>query len=251
MLSDTDETDFNLAQYNPFRYKGYLWIPSTGFYYLNARFYDPTTGRFISEDPQGITPGDAGSFNAYAYADNNPLALEDPSGTMPVLQNGVNYSIAQPACDPNQPGSPCYDSTNDEVTPVPVYEDPVFLLTAVVGSAAGIAAAAGAGADVAGVATDAIASSAIKVIGRLADTEAFEGTSGYDVLNVANWTLEKIAAWVDDGIGNNQTFLMASEDNLENLWDTAKNRPTVFARELEQLLKAGYERVGNYLLPPR
>ena len=89
------------------------------------------------------------------------------------------------------------------------------------------------------------------MIGRLADTEAFEGTSGYDVLNVANWTLEKNAAWVDDGIGNNQTFLMASEDNLENLWDTAKNRPTVFARELEQLLKAGYERVGNYLLPPR
>jgi len=66
----------------PFRYKGYLWIPSTGFYYLNARFYDPTTGRFVSEDPQGITPGDAGSFNAYAYADNNPVTMSDPTGGM-------------------------------------------------------------------------------------------------------------------------------------------------------------------------
>ena len=100
MLSDTDETDFNLAQYNPFRYKGYLWIPSTGLYYLNARFYDPTTGRFVSEDPQGITPGDARSFNAYAYADNNPVMLADPSGTMPVPVEVDDYGPAvttQPA----------------------------------------------------------------------------------------------------------------------------------------------------------
>ena len=89
VLSDTDETDFNLAQYNPFRYKGYLWIPSTGFYYLNARFYDPTTGRFISVDPASITPGDAGSFNDYAYADNNPVMFSDPSGTFPVVGGGL------------------------------------------------------------------------------------------------------------------------------------------------------------------
>jgi len=50
----------------------------------------PRNGTVRLRGPQGITPGDAGSFNAYAYADNNPVALEDPSGTMPVTVYGVS-----------------------------------------------------------------------------------------------------------------------------------------------------------------
>ena len=35
---------------NPFRYRGYYYDLETGFYYLNSRYYDPTTGRFINAD---------------------------------------------------------------------------------------------------------------------------------------------------------------------------------------------------------
>jgi len=42
-----------------------------------ARYYNPTTGRFLSEDPIGF----AGGMNLYAYANENPLRFNDPFGT--------------------------------------------------------------------------------------------------------------------------------------------------------------------------
>lgn len=42
-----------------------------------ARYYNPATGRFLSEDPIGF----AGGFNLYAYANENPLSFNDPFGT--------------------------------------------------------------------------------------------------------------------------------------------------------------------------
>ena len=38
------------AQYNPFRYRGYYYDTELGFYYLNSRYYDPETGRFLNAD---------------------------------------------------------------------------------------------------------------------------------------------------------------------------------------------------------
>lgn len=48
----------------------------TGLYYYRARYYDPVLKRFISEDPIGIE----GGVNVYAYASNNPVSLNDPTG---------------------------------------------------------------------------------------------------------------------------------------------------------------------------
>ena len=39
-----------IAAINPFRYHGYYLDDETGLYYLNARYYDPEIGRFISPD---------------------------------------------------------------------------------------------------------------------------------------------------------------------------------------------------------
>ncbi len=52
----------------------------TGLYFLRARYYDPSTGRFISKDPFGGTIGNPASLNRYVYAYDNPTGLTDPSG---------------------------------------------------------------------------------------------------------------------------------------------------------------------------
>jgi uncharacterized protein RhaS with RHS repeats len=44
---------------------------------MNARYYDPATGRFLSEDPAGLGGGD---LTLYSYAGNNPVVFVDPSG---------------------------------------------------------------------------------------------------------------------------------------------------------------------------
>jgi RHS repeat-associated protein len=48
----------------------------TGLYYYRARYYSPTLGRFISEDPAGFLAG----VNGYSYVGNDPTDATDPSG---------------------------------------------------------------------------------------------------------------------------------------------------------------------------
>jgi RHS repeat-associated protein len=52
---------------------------TTGLTHLGARDYDPVLGRFVSTDPL-ITPSDPATFNPYAYGEDNPATLSDPSG---------------------------------------------------------------------------------------------------------------------------------------------------------------------------
>ncbi|WP_156809970.1 RHS repeat-associated core domain-containing protein [Spirochaeta africana] len=60
---------------------------ATGLYYFNARWYDPQTGRFISEDP--IRDG----ANWYIYVGNNPLGFVDPSGLMSERLRDISQNI--------------------------------------------------------------------------------------------------------------------------------------------------------------
>lgn len=52
----------------------------TGLVYMQARFYDPDIGRFLSVDPVGFTTDNLMSFNRYLYVNNNPYAYVDPDG---------------------------------------------------------------------------------------------------------------------------------------------------------------------------
>jgi RHS repeat-associated protein len=52
----------------------------SGLVYLQARYYDPELGRFLSTDPVDPDPQTGTNFNRYAYAENNPYSKYDPSG---------------------------------------------------------------------------------------------------------------------------------------------------------------------------
>lgn len=66
---------------NPFRYRGYYYDTSIGLYYLNSRYYDPETGRFLNEDLVSyLEPESIGGINLYAYCLNDPVNNIDPSG---------------------------------------------------------------------------------------------------------------------------------------------------------------------------
>jgi len=54
----------------------------TGLNYLNARYYDPTMGRFLSPDPL-LDMARPQTVNAYAYSMNNPMTFSDPGGMDP------------------------------------------------------------------------------------------------------------------------------------------------------------------------
>ncbi|MGB7323492.1 MAG: putative Ig domain-containing protein, partial [Rubripirellula sp.] len=54
----------------------------TGLYYMRARYMDPQTGRFLSDDPLGRIDGD---INGFRYAMNSPTMISDPTGLSPAV----------------------------------------------------------------------------------------------------------------------------------------------------------------------
>ena len=64
-----------------FRYRSYIYDYETSFYYLQSRYYDPETGRFLNADGQ-LNGGTLG-YNLYAYCENNPVNYIDSTGHMP------------------------------------------------------------------------------------------------------------------------------------------------------------------------
>lgn len=60
---------------NPFAFDGQYRDDESGLYYLRARYYDPTTGQFLSRDPLVAL-----TRSPYGYVAGNPLNATDPSG---------------------------------------------------------------------------------------------------------------------------------------------------------------------------
>ncbi len=73
-----DTTANSVGTQNPFRYRGYYYDTETSLYYLQSRYYDPDTGRFISADGQ-LNEGVLG-YNMFAYCENNPVNRADSTG---------------------------------------------------------------------------------------------------------------------------------------------------------------------------
>jgi RHS repeat-associated protein len=83
-----------------YAYTGRDWEPETGLYYYRARYYEPTLGRFLSEDPIGLS----GGTNFYSYVYGDPTNLIDPLG---LFGSSGPQPNPQPApAPPRPPGSP-------------------------------------------------------------------------------------------------------------------------------------------------
>ena len=63
---------------NPYQF-AFHQNDGTGLYYYSARYYSPSLGRFISEDPSGTS----GGLNLYEYAGDQPVTYEDATGLSP------------------------------------------------------------------------------------------------------------------------------------------------------------------------
>ena len=70
-----------LRDLNPFRYRGYVYDRETGLYYLQSRYYDPVTGRFLNADVYCDTENTILGTNMFAYCENNPTNNADYDGT--------------------------------------------------------------------------------------------------------------------------------------------------------------------------
>jgi RHS repeat-associated protein len=64
-------------------YTGHEEDPATGLVYMQQRYYDAQSGRFLSVDPV-LPMGDGANFNRYWYASDNPYRYTDPFGEQSV-----------------------------------------------------------------------------------------------------------------------------------------------------------------------
>ena len=83
--TDADRAEYmRVLNLNPIRYKSYYYDTETGFYYLQSRYYDPITTRFINAD--GVVSGVGGDirgYNMFVYCMNNPINMADDTGDFP------------------------------------------------------------------------------------------------------------------------------------------------------------------------
>ncbi len=82
------ETTGGLSAATPFGFAGGYTDP-TGVIYLIGRYYDPTTGQFLSADPLVTETG-----QVYAYAGDNPVIGTDPLGLSPELSTSGQDNFA-------------------------------------------------------------------------------------------------------------------------------------------------------------
>jgi RHS repeat-associated protein len=77
---------------NVYRYQGEAFDSETGLYYMRARYYDPTVGRFLNVDPMT----DEGE-HPYTYAGADPVTGHDPTGQQEVLEASFALAVILPS----------------------------------------------------------------------------------------------------------------------------------------------------------
>lgn len=93
-IKDT-KGDTTVRELNPIRYRGYVYDTETSLYYLQSRYYDPFTGRFLNADVYSDTQsGTPLSTNMFSYCDNNVVMNMDNKGYSIGISSGwVSFGI--------------------------------------------------------------------------------------------------------------------------------------------------------------
>ena len=105
-MTDTTAGAIAIGSKNSIRYRGYVYDSEIEMYYLQSRYYDPETGRFINCDaPDYIGVSDTfTSWNGFAYCENDPVNNSDETGYFPLIslmlkKNYFHFSIILPWAD--------------------------------------------------------------------------------------------------------------------------------------------------------
>lgn len=80
-IKDT-KGELTIREINPIRYRGYVYDEETGLYYLQSRYYDPLTGRFLNADTN-LNSNILG-LNVYIYCYNDSVNYLDRDGFQPI-----------------------------------------------------------------------------------------------------------------------------------------------------------------------
>ena len=84
-----------MAKVNPFMFSTKFYDWETGLYYYGYRYYNPSTGRWLSRDPAGE---DQGGPNLYGFVGNDSVNNSDPFGLWVINRNKNDnwaWAIAQ------------------------------------------------------------------------------------------------------------------------------------------------------------
>ena len=75
---------------NNFRFPGQYYDAETGLHYNYHRYYDPSTGRYLTPDPIGLR----GGINLFAYVANDPVNSKDITGLIKIYGQwcGANWT---------------------------------------------------------------------------------------------------------------------------------------------------------------
>jgi RHS repeat-associated protein len=85
------QDDIDSLPDNPLRFQGQYYDEETGLHYNLNRYYDPFTGRYITQDPLGIL----GGLNSYQYVNGDPINWIDPLGLIKVENNGFEGVVGK------------------------------------------------------------------------------------------------------------------------------------------------------------
>lgn len=95
------------------------------------------------------------------------------------------------------------------------------------------------------------------VLGRRPDINVARSFSGYEVLSLRDWSIDRNDDWIAGIIAKRQPVYLPSPINDDSLYDpTTGFDQTIYARELNQLLKVGYDfsdmgtGYEDYMVPP-
>ena len=92
-FGETTEQVLETGFENELCYTGAVYDRVTSLYYLNARYYDPATANFLSQDTYRGEREDYEQWNLYAYCANDPINHYDPSGHW-VMSAGLEICAA-------------------------------------------------------------------------------------------------------------------------------------------------------------